>query len=146
VPGVSAGSSPSPDRYTDRVAALRARARGRTLELERTPLLPPGPFDTVVSIGYFGRSRDLAGSMTAVLDRLADDGQLLFAEPSPSPRGRLRPDHDQTDIAGRLRRSGFLITAIERMPMISSRRSDNWAMVGTARRARWLPPDGLGTR
>jgi hypothetical protein len=116
------------------------------LELERTPVLPAGPFDTVVSIGWLGRSRDLAEAITAVLERLADDGQLLFAESSPSPRGHLASDHDQTDIAGRLRRGGFLITAIERMPMISSRPTDNWAMVGTARRARWLPPDGLGTR
>jgi hypothetical protein len=146
VPGVSAGSSARSNRYLERVAALRARATGRVLELERSPILPTGPFDTLISVGWLAQGPDLAMAVHSLLGLLADEGQLLFAEPAPSPRGRLRPDHDRTDVAGQLRRGGFLITAIERMPMVTSRSTDNWAMVGVARRARWMPPDGLGPR
>ena len=116
------------------------------LELERTPLLPKGPFDTVISIGWLTRADDLPAAVKSLVDLTAEDGQLLFAEAAPSPKGRVSPNHDQRDVAGQLRRGGFLITDIERLPMISSRPTDNWAMVGRARRARWSPPDGKGTR
>jgi len=132
--------------YQERVEALRASATGRVLELERTPVLPPGPFDTVISVGWLGRAADLPSAVRALLDLTAEDGQLLFAEAAPSPRGPVRPDHDQRDVAGQLRRGGFLISDIARLPMIQSRPTDNWAMVGRARPARWCPPDGKGTR
>src|SRR4051794_41961030 len=86
--------------YQERVDALRASATGRVLELERTPLLPPGPFDTVISVGWLGRAGDLAAAGRALLELTAAEGQLLFAEAAPSPRGAVRSDHDQRDVAG----------------------------------------------
>jgi hypothetical protein len=143
---MATGSGTVANRYAARVEALRALATGRTLELERTPLLPQGPFDTVISIGWLTRANDLEAAVKSLRALTADDGQLLFAEAAPSPKGRLSPDHDERDVAGQLRRHGFLITAIERLPMIHSRPTDNWAMVGRARPAQWSPPDGKGTR
>lgn len=114
---------------TSRERALRARARGRVLELgpgvDLDALAARGErFDTVVSIGALAEAPDPIEELRRVERVLADDGELLLLEPTSTPGAagalhqvgaRLRRGRPLADIPAVVRAAGLSLADCDRI-------------------------------
>ena len=132
---------------------LRQAAARRGVALEvRTPGQAGHGFDTVIAAFTLSAVTDLSGELVSLCRRLAPEGQLLFLDHSPRrsagmatelsrPLWRLMSEGfvPGRDLPGAMRRSGLLITSIDRFGLATLTLPLRSCVVGTARPQR---PDG----
>ncbi len=118
--------------FTVRKQRLLADASGRVLELSTAALadrsLPPGGYETVVSIHALCAVHDLDAAIRRIDELLAPGGKVLVLEHvrAPGLRGRMQDlntpiwrlapfgCHANRDVIGALRRNGFAVTDCDR--------------------------------
>lgn len=92
----------------ERVEALRARALGRSLDLETTPLVQAeGRYDTILCLVQISELTDRETFFASISDHLAEDGWLYVLEPVG----------DSADIPPAIRAGGLFVTDVHRFTL-----------------------------